>query len=247
GLNRLGAQVPLPRVKPFVGDKILRHAAIAALARSDDPAAFAPIVEAIADASRHVAETAVRAFGALHRALPESEEARAAVVCIEPSARERVVAATRAEDLPLRRGALAVLAVLGDPPSIELLVRSLADADVAEEIEDALVSHEDRSLPRLVAVARDANARDARVGALRLLGRFADRRVALETLRAALADTDEDVVVAAASSFSTALASGAAPTDDDVRQLLRASARKEPRVATTGLLALRSLARRKPE
>ena len=251
GLNRLSAVVSLARLQPFVDDRILRHAAIGALARTGEAGAFGPIVEALGDSSRHVAETALRAFVDLVHTVTDVHAARAALKGLSVRGRERVFGALAGAEPSVRRGAIAVLGRLGDAAAIEALVGALADDELAEESELALVSLGDAAIPALIDVARAPVDRErepsSRVGALRMLGRFGGRPAAIAALRAALADADAATVAAAAAAFPVAIAAGAAPSSDDVGLLLAAAVRREPRVAATALQALRGLARRHPD
>ncbi|MEO7094867.1 MAG: HEAT repeat domain-containing protein, partial [Polyangiales bacterium] len=246
GLNRLGAPVPLARLAPLLSDRILRHAAMAALARTGDPDAFEPLIDAASDPSRHVAETAMRAFASLHRVTQPGAGAARALAAIHERGRERLRSAALSGEVAVRRGAVAILAAVGDDAAIATLVDVLADDELAEDAEQALVALGARALPTLLTASQRGEL-GARTAAIRLLPRFARSDASLGALRIALADPTAEVVAAAASAFTLAIASGATPTEADVRELLRAAARREPKVAATALQSLRSLARRRPE
>ena len=246
GLNRLGAPVSLARLSTFLDDKILRHAAIAALARTCDAGAFAPLVSTLSDPSRHVAETSMRAFAALSRSVQDAAAAGAAVATIGALGRERVLsAASSASDLHVRRGALSIVALIGDAAAVDLLVRALVDDELTEEAQDLLVALGPRALPPLLDAARYASETTARAAAIQILPRFGAHAEVVHALRVALRDKDVEVASAAASAFSSAFSFGAMlPSAEDVRELLRTAARREPKVSATALQSLRALARR---
>lgn len=258
GLNRLAACVPEPRLRPFLGDKILRHAAIAALARCGGPAAMSALVVAIDDPSRHVGETAMRALGDLLRDAPGlALDARAEVAKLGEVARRRALAAAESSDPAVRRAALPLLALFADPSAgaeTDALLRALRDPDVAEDAEAALSSLGEAILPALIDVARRGEV-PSRAAALAVLPRVVrDRPEAIDVLREALRDPDREIVAAAAAAFAAALAAGVLPNAADVHALLRiAGGRDAPRGSASAkavaiaLQSLRTLARVRPD
>lgn len=251
GLNRNGAVVPFSQLFPFLGDKILRHAAVAAIARTGDPQALIALVEALGDSSRHVAETAMRALGAMLRRGAEPGEAeevdeialrervestRAHALRLGGAARQRVLAAASGSDATLRRAALPVLALLADPAAsdvTDVLVRALRDPDLADDAEAALAALGSTLLESLIDVAHrgDASSRAAVMSVLPRIARDAPfdggrvgRLQVIDVLRDGLRDPDGEVVAAAASAFAAALGAGLLPNAADVHALLRIAA-----------------------
>ena len=257
GLNRLGAIVPVERLSPFVADKILRHAAVAALGRTDDPAAIAALMGALDDGSRHVAESALRALSSMLSSAALIDRARIEARSVGEIGRTRVLAAAESPDPQLRRAALPVLALFADPTAgaeTDALLRALRDPDVAEDAEAALATLGSAILPALIDVARRGEVPN-RAAALGVLPRIArEDNDVIEVLRDALRDPDSEIVAAAASAFAAALAAGVLPNAADVHALLRiASGRDASRgsaaakAAAVALQSLRTLARVRPD
>jgi len=258
GLNRLGATIPEPQLRSFVGDKILRHAAITALGRTNDPAAMPALIGALDDPSRHVGESAMRAIGDLLSGDPSLGLAvRAQVTRIGDVARKRLLSAVDSSEPAMRRAALPVLALLADPSAgaeTDALLRALRDPDIAADAESAVASLGEAILPALIDVARRGEV-PSRAAALAVLPRVAcDRPEAIEVLRAALRDPDREIVAAAAAAFASALAHGVLPNAADVHALLRIAAGRDAtrgsaaaKAAAIALQSLRTLARVRPD
>ncbi|MGZ3418218.1 MAG: HEAT repeat domain-containing protein [Polyangiales bacterium] len=255
GLNRNAAVVAFSTLAPFLGDRILRHAAVAALARCTENEATLALVDALGDASRHVSETALRALG--DRLRDDGGEAREHALKLGVSARARVLAAADSGDLALRRAAVPVLALLAHPSASDVtdaLVRALRDPDLADDAESALASLGEPVLATLLDVARrgDGPSRAAVLSVLPLIAR--DNVPAIEALRDALRDPDREVVAAAAAAFATALSAGLLPNAADVHALLRIAAGQgaargsiAAKAAAIALQSLRTLARVRPD
>jgi HEAT repeat protein len=254
GLNRLGTVIPYERLSGFLGDKVLRHAAVAALGRIGEARAVVALVGALEDPSRHVGETALRALGDRLRIDPLlAADAREHAMRLGATARGRVLGAADRGDPQLRRAALPILALLADPSAgaeTEALVRALRDPDVADDAEAALDSLGDAVLPTLLEVARRGDA-SSRAAVLSLLPKLARARaVAIDLVRDALRDPDPEVVAAAAAAFAAALAGGELPNAADVHALLRVAAGRDAargsaaaKAAAIALQSLRTLAR----
>ncbi len=257
GLNRVGAIVPVSRLSAFVGDKILRHAAVAALGRTEDPEAIESLVGALGDSSRHVSESALRALSTMLVDAEMIERAQRAVRSASDVARKRVLEAVESADAQLRRAALPVLALFADPKSgveTDALLRALRDPDVAEDAEAALFMLGRAILPAVLDVARRGEVPN-RAAALSVLPRIAREEVeAIEVLRDALRDPDREIVAAAASAFAAALALGVLPNAADVHALLRVASGRDAsrgtaaaKAAAVALQSLRTLARVRPD
>lgn len=256
GLNRLGAVIPEVILRGFLADKILRHAAVAALGRTGDPDAINALITALDDASRHVAETAMRALSGMIREDSESAlRARELAPSATDVARKRVLQASASSDLAVRRAALPALALFADAShSVETdaLLRALQDPDVAEEAEAALATLGASILPALVDVARRGEV-PSRAAALAVLPRIANEQ-AIDVLRDGLRDPDRTIVAAAAQAFASALANGVTPNAADVHALLRVASGRDAargssaaKAAAVALQSLRTLARVRPE
>jgi len=255
-LNRLGSVVPVSRLEIFIGDKILRHAAVAALGRTEDPTAIDVLMRALDDSSRHVGEGALRALSSLLTAPEFIERARAAAREVGEVGRKRVLAAAESADAHLRRAALPVLALFADPSAgaeTDALLRALRDPDVAEDAEAALSTLGRAILPALIDVARRGEVPN-RAAALSVLPRLGGDDEVIEVLRDALRDPDREIVAAAASAFAAALAAGVLPNAADVHALLRVASGRDAargsaaaKAAAVALHSLRTLARVRPE
>jgi HEAT repeat protein len=263
GLDRLGVPIPIDRLAPLVTDRILRHAAIAALARVRDPEAIPLLVRGLGDGSRHVAESALRSLGTLlgepaHRARAQTELAFAT-----PRARQRALDAALSGDRALQQLALPVLSVLGalgGQAALQALVVALGDEELAESAERELREVGEPAIAALVDAARGDEPR-TRAAVLRLLPKLRPHApeilpLARHALRArsiqsgtsvAGLDAQLDVAAAAASAIALVAAAGVAPTNEDVTTLLRAASSRTPRMAAAGLQALRALGRCAPQ
>lgn len=256
GLNRLDAVIPEVILRGFLADKILRHAAIAALGRTGDPDAIGALLGALDDSSRHVAETAMRALSGLIRDDAESAlRARELAGSGSDLARRRVLDAANASDPAVRRAALPVLALFADAghaDETDALLRALQDPDVAEDAEAALSTLGASILPALIDVARRGEV-PSRAAALAVLPRIANEE-AIDVLRDGLRDPDRTIVAAAAQAFSAALATGVIPNAADVHALLRVASGRDAargsiaaKAAAVSLQSLRTLARVRPD
>ena len=229
GLNRLCAVVPEVILRGFLEDKILRHAAIAALGRTGDPDAIGALLGALDDPSRHVGETAMRALSGIIRDDAESAlRARELAGAATPIARRRVLEAANAADHAVRRAALPVLALFADAghaDETDALLRALQDPDFAEDAEAALSTLGASILPALIDVARRGEV-PSRAAALAVLPRIANAE-AIDVLRDGLRDPDRTIVAAAAQAFSAALSSGVIPNAADVHALLRVASGRD--------------------
>lgn len=258
GLNRLGAVVPEVILRGFLGDKILRHAAIAALGRTNDPDAIPALIGALDDSSRHVGETALRALSSMLQSDPESARlAREHASKASDGARRRVLSAVESTDLLLRRAAVPVLALFADAGHSEetdALLRALRDPDVADEAEAALGTLGASIVPALIDVARRGEV-PSRAAALAVLPRVAEQsEEAIEVLRDGLRDPDRTIVASAAQAFASALSFGVVPNAADVHALLRVAAGRDAargspsaKAAAVALQSLRTLARVRPD
>jgi HEAT repeat protein len=257
GLNRLDAIVPEVILRGFLQDKILRHAAIAALGRTGDPDAIGALIGALDDASRHVGETAMRALSAVIRDDADSAlRARELAHTASDVARKRVLDAAGASDPTVRRAALPVLALFADAAhgtETDALLRALQDPDVAEDAEAALETLGASILPALIDVARRGEV-PSRAAALAVLPKLPANAEAIDVLRDGLRDPDRTIVAAAAQAFASALASGTIPNAADVHALLRVASGRDAtrgtaaaKAAAVALQSLRTLARVRPE
>jgi len=257
GLNRLGAIVPVSRLQAFAADKILRHAAVAALGRTEDPQAIDVLAATLDDPSRHVGESALRALSSMLTGPEFVARARDAARSVGEVGRKRVLAAAESPDAHLRRSALPVLALFADPTAgaeTDALLRALRDPDVAEDAEAALATLGRAILPALLDVARRGEVPN-RAAALGVLPRIArDEPDVIEVLRDALRDPDREIVAAAASAFAGALAAGVLPNAADVHALLRVASGRDAsrgsaaaKAAAVAQQSLRTLARVRPE
>lgn len=258
GLNRNVAAISFATVQPFLGDRILRHAAVAALARCSDREATSALIEALGDPSRHVSETALRALGDRLREAPH--EAREHAEKLGPAARTRILAAAESNDATLRRASVPVLALLAsvqvaDASDVtDALVSALRDPDLADDAEQALISLGEPVLNTLLDVARRGDG-PSRAAVLSILPRIArESQLAIEALREALRDADPEVVAASAAAFASALSAGILPNAADVHALLRIAAGQgalrgsvAAKAAAIALQSLRTLARVRPE
>lgn len=259
GLDRLGVAVPIARLAPLVGDRILRHAAIAALARVRDPEAIPLLVRGLGDASRHVGESALRSLGTLLHEPAHRLRAHLELVAATPRGRQRAVDAALSGDRALHAVALPVLGVLGalgDDAALQALVVSLGDEESAAIAEDALRDVGERAVAALIDAARGDDPR-TRAAVLRLLPKLRPHapevlplaRAALRPGRGPAASFDAQLEVAAAGASAIALvgAAGLPLSSEDVEALLRAASSRAPRLAAAGLQALRTLGRCAPQ
>lgn len=258
GLDRLGVAVPIDRLAPLVGDRILRHAVIAALGRVRDAEAIPLLVRGLGDSSRHVAESALRSLGAL---LSDDRDARIRakleLAAATPRARLRALDAALGDERGLKQAALPVLGALGalgDDAAVQALVVALGDEELAEAAEDALREAGDRAVAALVDAARGDDP-TTRAAVLRLLPKLRPKApeildVARAALRArgtvASLGAHPEVAAAAASAISMVISAGVKPVADDVQALLRAATSKTPKIAAAALQALRTVARCAP-
>jgi len=248
GLNRLERPIPFDRLSVLLSDKIVRPAAVAALARADDQRAFVALVEALGDPSRQVGEAALRALAAQLRNDEENANSiGAALQAISTRGRERVTSSTATGDVHSQRAALSLLALVSDTAAIDALIRALADDSLCDDAELSLVALGERAVDQLVEAARRGES-VTRIASIRLLPRIASANpVVLEILRESLRDSNQEVVAASASAFASALGAGASPNSADVHALLRGAASREPKVAANALGTLRMLARIAPD
>jgi HEAT repeat protein len=135
-LGRLEARLPWSVFEEYVDDPLLRRYAIAAAARSREPAATRALARATGDGSPTIAREAIIALGELiaagtaDRALLDCARAELATSQAGQAHARRAV--RDAEDSRARGGALMVLGLLGAPADVPALVDALGDDEVAE-------------------------------------------------------------------------------------------------------------------
>jgi HEAT repeat protein len=201
-LARLEAQLPWAVFEPYVPDPLLRRYAIAAAARSREPAAISALARATGDESPTIAREALVGLGDL---LTQGSEdsglqdlARAELRVVPAGCANARRTACDAEDSPARGGALLVLGLLRLEYDVPLLVAALGDDDVAERADLALRLFGPTSArPLLAATVHSKPAVRAAALALAASLEGAEIGVVLPALRAALADPSADVVACA--------------------------------------------------
>ncbi len=246
GLNRLGVVVPWEKLRPLVGDRILRRAALAAASRSGRVEAADVLVRALEDENpamfrlaliglaELVLGTGVSVSGWKEKNLPLGARAREGLL---------VAIAPDTKDIEARRAALVVAAVVGEPAAIDLAIDALIDDAAAREADAALRMFGSSALPRLLArVAHgDAALRAAAIARLvDLADRSSEDAVRL-ALRAAITDPSSEVASAALAGL------GHLGGPEDIAAVFALVAEKRPGSLPAAQGALAALACRFPE
>jgi HEAT repeat protein len=246
GLNRLAAVVPWPELEPLLTDRLVRRVALLSLGRSGSSEAIAPLLEALAEPSAHVVDTALLALGQLTkhdaplatligaRLASADERVRSAVRrgLADGKANEVRIAATRAallsRDLEALRGVVTLI---------------VEDALPREVLSELSAWGEHAALPLLTLSEQSAGA--ARSVALELAVDLAtvDGPLAARlrlALRAALLDATPLVAAAAARGLARF------GTEDDVPALIELAGAAPEILARACAQSLSTLASRIP-
>jgi HEAT repeat protein len=243
-LAALEARVPWQRLEPLARDPVLRRHALAAAARSREPAALASMVEALGDAAPTTAKDAALLLGdVLFEVDDEAVLARLrGAVPVAAPALARVRGWARDEDPRLRGAALAVLGLARREEDVVLLVDALADDDVAERAELGLTLFGEGAVGPALAASQKAvpAARGASISMMPMLALGHEADVVAQ-LREALRSAQPDVLVGALK--GVAMAGGAA----ELAVVVPLAKHPEGRVASAALSALFSIASRQRE
>ena len=246
GLNRLGVVVPWEKLRPLVGDRILRRAALAAASRSGRIEAADVLVRALEDENPAMFRLALIGLAELVLGAETSSYGwKEENLRLGTRARERLLLsmAPEAKDTEARRAALVVAAVVGEPAAIDLAIDALIDDAAAREADAALRMFGSSALPRLLArVAHgDAALRAAAIGRLvDLPGKGSEESVRL-ALRAAISDPSAEVASAALAAL------GQLGGPEDIAAVFALVAEKRPGSLPAAQSALAALACRFPE
>jgi HEAT repeat protein len=154
GLNGLGMAVTLERLEPLMDHPMLRPAAVAATAHTDDPRA-APVLARVLASNRGGAF--VQALSALAH-LAEGPLAAAVSVALKAQGSElagrlvRVAAGEGNEPDAQRHMALILGAMAQAPGSVDAAVEALAEETLAEPAERALMLLGEQALKKLIVL-----------------------------------------------------------------------------------------------
>ncbi len=243
-LAALEVRVPWASLERLARDPLLRRHALAAAARSREPAALAAMVAALGDPSATTAKDAALllgdvlfevddddVFARLRHAVPATEEALG-----------RVRGWARGEDTRLRGAALAVLGLARSEVDVALLVDALADDAVAERAELGLTLFGQGAIAPAIAASRIAlpAARGASISMMPMLALGHEADVVAQ-LRDALRSPLPDVLMGALK--GVAMAGGGA----ELACVVPLATHPEARVAGLALSALFSIASRQPD
>ena len=183
-------------------DPLLRRYAIAAAAGSREPAAVLALAAATADSSPTIAREAIIALAdSVTAGVYEGELLEIARSSLRASSRGRSRVRRLAgdvEDARARGAALLVLGLLRDEADVGTLIDGLADDDVAERAELALVLFGEGAAAAVLDASESASA-SLRAALVSLLPEIAGSRAGelARRLRGALNDAYPDVLAAA--------------------------------------------------
>jgi HEAT repeat protein len=245
-LNRLGVVVPWEKLRPLIGDRILRRVTLSAASRAGRYEAAEALLAAMDDESHPVFRLAL--LGLAELALGSEIALTSWKPRLPPlgsRARERFLEAIdpHGSDVDARRAALVVGAVVGEVAAIDIAIDALIDDRVAHEADAALRIFGPAAMPRILSrVAHgDALLRAAAIGRLVQLADEAILDVVCVALRGAISDPSAEVASAALGALS-ALGGPA-----DIPAVFAVVAAKPPGSLDAAQAALASLARRYPE
>ncbi len=202
GLNRLGAPVGFPLLRPHVEDPLFREAALVAAGLSGHVDAAPHLARWLATAEGRTRRSALHALATFVGDDPAARRAaRTALGGLEEKQRRRLVDEARraSDDLEARRCVLLIVGVLGTSEAAEAVIDALADDRVASEAERALEMLGPAAILALSRRARAGSSQE-RAACVEQLGRLADessRAIASQAILDATEDGAPDVVRAA--------------------------------------------------
>ncbi len=127
-LARLGQPVDIARLLPLLEDRLLCKAVFECLGFSDDPRAFAPLVQGLSDPQRNLRETALLALHRLTQALPEAFIRFVSSVNFSAS-QAFLFEALRSERPEIKTAALGLFAFVGHEFPRDELLSCVRDED----------------------------------------------------------------------------------------------------------------------
>ena len=208
GLNRLAAVVPMAELQPLLGDRLVRRVALPSLGRSRAAEAIAPLVDALAEPSASVIDTALLALTRLATDAPPLAALIAERVSVVPMRARAAMRQALGEDRPrdVRIAAARVVALARDLDGLAGIVALIVDDALPPDVLEALSSWGEQAAPMLLALAEHSEGA-RRAVALELAGDLAPldgplaERVRL-AMRDALRDPAPSVAAAAARSLA---------------------------------------------
>jgi HEAT repeat protein len=242
-LARLEVELPWSLFEPFAKDPLLRRYAVAAAARSREPAAVCALARATGDSSPTISREALVALGDVIARGPDDralqDHARDELASTPEGCANARRAARDAEDPRARGGALLILGLLRQEQDVRSLAEALGDDDVAERADLALRLFGPLAVAPLLAAAR-ASRPTVRAAALSLAAALEGANVAdvRAALREGLADPSLDVVSSAVEALG--------PIGDatDLKRVAKLLGHVDERVSATATSAISELAAR---
>jgi HEAT repeat protein len=215
GLVRLRARVPWEELAPLLSDRLVRRVALGLLGRTGHAGAVAPLVEALADGSPHVVAAAAVALVELSAHGEDlMSQVSGRVRRISATAREALCALLESGDLRTRQATAHLLLLARDTDALEKIVALAAQDLLSPEALRSLQEWGADAVGPLLEVYRRARGW-ARPAALEIAGDLLAEASARggapdaslqgavrEAVRAATADPDPRVVLAAARSMA---------------------------------------------
>jgi HEAT repeat protein len=248
-LRSLQASLEWPLLEPLMQDPLLRKAALGVAGITTDTRALRVLAEACADPSASLANEAVLALGrwafeveAVRTSDNECVDVLGTILRANPDAclRASTLATDDSEDVELRRAALLILGLAGDPRDVSTVADALGDERLACHAEAALRMFGADAMEPLVVASRTA-APSLRGATLSMLPQLSSHKnETLDALREAVLEACPDVVAAALKSVG--LVGGASELSLVVARV------RDPvaKVAGAAQAALLSLAGRHP-
>lgn len=150
-LSRLGRPIPLESIKPLMEKRILRRALYDALGQTRSAEAVELIAEGLHDPAKSTRQAAVRALyqlsevPGLERLVEQTVQRRFQNTPLEP-----FMEFLESNQLLTKRATIRLLALVGTPEAIRLLVRAAHDDSIQADIAEAIASFKSQGAQAMV-------------------------------------------------------------------------------------------------
>jgi len=185
-LGKTGSRMPIEPIIMLLDEKLLRKAAMDALAKSCDPRAIPHLVAGLQDKSRGCREAAVTGLNSIYKSLPFQERLTVDEEIRANANSHLLTGLLDSPSIDIKKGAVVILGIMGGGADPAMILNLASDERMQDAVTDAFVKMGEKGLEVLTETFPDADDK-MRSYICMVIGKIGDKK-GVNTLTSALSD-----------------------------------------------------------